>query len=312
MNFYIVFFDHACTTASGGCSNADLLSSKLVSGWSNVRIYEDTTALNNTIFDCHVCHQPIDKNAPFLRMQEISQPFTHWFSAQTEGGKCLLEDFHKAHGANEDYGGIPAALIDKSDPSLLAALIKQGGFGDQPNAFMSQQIEAELKASAPSQPMVNVPPGKSATWQALYDKAAAGQFIAPPYHDVKVTDPQKLSAMTDAYVAFIGGKRADLPEIRDVFLDEGLRDMGFAPKAGANGRQLLQQMCQECHNANLDMTITREKFLVDQLDQMSRDEKDVAIQRLQMSVDTRLVMPPPLFRTITDDERQLMIEELKK
>jgi hypothetical protein len=160
--------------------------------------------------------------------------------------------------------------------------------------------------------MVNVPPGKSATWQVLYEKAGAGQFIAPPYHDVKVTDPTKLASMTDAYVAFLAGKRNDLPDIRDVFLDQGLRDMCFAPKAGSSGREVLVQMCQECHNANLDMTITREKFLVDKLDTMTRDEKDLAIKRLETPPDTRLVMPPPLFRTITDDERQLMIDELKK
>jgi hypothetical protein len=60
------------------------------------------------------------------------------------------------------------------------------------------------------------------------------------------------------------------------------------------------------------MTISREKFLVDQLDQMSRDEKNLAIMRIQMSPDQRLFMPPALFRTVTDDEKKLMIAELKK
>jgi hypothetical protein len=60
------------------------------------------------------------------------------------------------------------------------------------------------------------------------------------------------------------------------------------------------------------MTVTRERFLVDQLDAMSRAEKDVAIERLQLDASTRLRMPPPLFRTITDDERQSMLAELQK
>ncbi|HEY8080265.1 MAG TPA: hypothetical protein VIF62_39315, partial [Labilithrix sp.] len=128
VNFYIVFFDQACTHAQGGCTNADLLTSKLVTGWSNLRIYEDTTELGNTILDCHVCHQPDNARDPFLRMQEITPPFTHWFSAQTDGGKTLLGEFHSLHGA-EDYGGIPGALVDESDPSKLAALIRQAGFG---------------------------------------------------------------------------------------------------------------------------------------------------------------------------------------
>ena len=110
VNFYVVFFDQACNATPGGCTSADLLTPKLVTGWSNVRVYEDTTLLGNTILDCHVCHQPNNDKAPFLRMQEIAPPFTHWFSADTEGGRALLADFHAAH---EDYGGIPALLIDK-------------------------------------------------------------------------------------------------------------------------------------------------------------------------------------------------------
>jgi hypothetical protein len=312
VNFYVVFFDKECGKAAGGCTYADMLTPNQRTGWSNLRVYEDTTDLDNTIFDCHVCHQPVDKKDPFLRMQEIEAPFTHWFSTATEGGHVLLDDFHKAHGTGEDYGGIPAALIDKSDPSKLAALVTSTGAGNQPNLFPSATIEKELKASAAGQPAVNVPAGKSATWQQLYDRAALGEFIAPPYHDVKVTDPKKLAKMTTAYQSWISGKAQDLPDIREVFLDTGLRDMGFAPKAGLAGRQLLVQLCQECHNANLDMTISREQFLVDELDAMTRAEKDVAIARLNTAIDNRLAMPPALFHTITSDEKQLMIKELQK
>jgi hypothetical protein len=245
-------------------------------------------------------------------MQEIEAPFTHWFSSQTTGGRALLSDFHAAHGTHEDYGGIPAALIDESDPSKLAAFIRQAGFGEQPNAFRSAEIEAEVGQSSPGQPATNVPPGKSSTWQALYDSAVAGSFIAAPYHDVKVTDPVKLSHMTSAYQQFLAGTLTDLPDLRDVFLDDALRDLGFAPKLGQDGHGLLVQMCQECHNANLDPTVTRDRFLVDKLDQMSAAEKQLAVQRLQLPASTRLRMPPMLFRTITDEERQAMIEELQR
>ena len=118
--------------------------------------------------------------------------------------------------------------------------------------------------------------------------------------------------MTTAYQSWMSGKGKSLPDIREVFLDTGLRDMGFAPKAGLDGRQLLVQLCQECHNANLDMTISRERFLVDQLDSMTRAERDVAVARLNTPIDNRLAMPPALFRTITNDEKQLMIKELQK
>jgi hypothetical protein len=231
---------------------------------------------------------------------------------QTTGGQALYQDFHTAHAAGEDYGPIPGALVDKSDPALMAQMITQAGFGTQPNAFDSAAIEAEVAKSSSAQPWSNANMGVSPTWQAIYDASVGGQFIATPYHDVKVTDPTKLQQMSKAYKQYIAGQASALPDIRDVFMDAGLRDMGFAPKAGLNGRQLLVQECQQCHNANLDLTISREKFLVDQLDTMSRAEKDLAIQRLQMDVTTRLAMPPALFRTITDDERQLMITELQK
>jgi mono/diheme cytochrome c family protein len=313
LNFYVVFFDQACNSAPGGCTTTDLLTPRLVTGWTDTRVYEMTTALGNTIFDCHVCHQP-DNSSPnsFLRMQEIEPPFTHWFSSQTAGGQALLADFHAAHGTSEDYGPVPAALIDQSDPSLLAAFIQQAAFGPQPNAFQSAQIEAEVEASAPQQPAVNVPPGASDTWQSLHENAVAGAFIATPYHDVKITDPVKLATASAAYQQFLAGAATDIPDIRDVLLDQGLRDMGFAPQLALTGRQLLGQMCQECHNSNLDLTQTRQRFLVDQLDQMSRKEKDLAITRLNLGMDTRLRMPPPLFRTITDHERQLMIQELQQ
>jgi hypothetical protein len=312
VNFYLVLFDKDCTHAPSGCANTDLLTPNLATGWSNVRVYESSTFLNNTIADCRQCHAPVSSQPAFLRMQENVSPFTHWFSSQTEGGRALLSDFHAAHGTHEDYGPIPAALVDKSDPAKMAQMVAQAGFAEQPNAFPSATVEAELKQSAPMQPEVNMPMGKSATWESIYASAVAGQFIASPYHDVKVTDPTKLANMTLGYRQWLAGQASDLPDVRDVFLDAGLRDMGFAPKQGLDGRGLLVELCQQCHNANLDLTITREKFLVDQLAQMSRAEKDVAIMRLGMSIDTRLVMPPTLFRTITDDERAAMIAELKK
>ena len=312
VNFYLVLFDKDCTN-NGGCRNGDVLTQNLVTGWSNLREYESSTALNNTIADCRECHAPDDSQPQMLRMQEIEAPFTHWFSKQTTGGQALYDEFHKMHPAGEDYGPIPGPLVDKSDPALMAQMIAQAGFGQQPNAFPSAEIEAELAQSAKQQPWTNTGNGGvSPTWNAIYQAAVAGQFIATPYHDVKVTDPAKVTKMTKAYQDFMAGTATALPDIRDVFWDGALRDMSFAPKSGLSGRELITQMCQQCHHSKLDLTITREKFLTDQLDTMTRDEKDVAIQRLQTPVDSRLSMPPALFRTITDAERQLMIDELMK
>ncbi len=317
VNFYLVLFDKQCTTAPGGCGPNDMLTPNQITGWSNVRIYESTTLLSNTIADCRECHigsgkdDPLNPDPLILRMQEIETPFTHWFSSQTAGGQALLADFHAAHGTAEDYGPIPAALVDQSDPAQMAAFIKKAGFAQQPNAFPSAQVEAEVIDAQPREPMVNVPAGWSATWNDVYQAAAAGQFIAAPYHDVKVTDPGKLAHMTAAYRSVLhGGALGE--DIRDVFLDTGLADMGFAPQDDMDGRALLAQQCEQCHNSRLDLTISRDLFLVDQLDQMSRAEKDKAIDRISTPTDTRLTMPPPLFRTLTPGQRQAIIAELKK
>jgi hypothetical protein len=316
INVYLVLFDKVCGNA---CTPNDMLTPAQTQGWSNVRIYESSTALDNTIADCRQCHIGAGHDNPnggdqlILRMQELDAPHTHWFSANTAGGQALLADFHAAHGTNEDYGPIPAALIDQSDPDQMARFIQAAGFGAQPNAFPSAAIEAEVAQVAPLQPVANVPMGWSTTWAAIYQQAASGNAIAVPYHDVKVTDPEKLAHMTQLYQQWRTGERATLDvDIREVLLDSGLADMGFAPPANADGRALLVQQCQQCHNARLDPTLSREKFLVDQLDQMSRDEKDLAITRIQMGVDTRLSMPPPLFRLPTAGERELMIQELRK
>ncbi len=315
LNLYVIFFDQACTWADAGCTSADLFTSRVESGWSNVRVYENTSSIGNTIADCNQCHQPIDSvGNPNLRLQEISPPYTHFFSAGTAGGRALLEDFHAAHGFNENYGPIPASMVDKSDPSQLAALVAGAGFGSQPNTFDSATIEAEVQASAPEQPNVNVPAGRSATWQRIYDQAIAGNFIAVPYHDVKSTDPAKLAIATKIYSQVASGTAPPdgLPNISDVFLESAYPDLGFSPKAGATGHEMLVQMCHQCHNSNLDQTISRARFNVDLLQTTSVEEKASAVARLQLGDEDVHKMPPLMFRLISAAERDAMIQELQK
>lgn len=317
VNFYLVLFDKECTKLPAGCQPNDMLNQNVTTGWSNVRIYESTTALNNTIADCRQCHIGTGKDDPetgdalILRMQEIEPPFTHWFG-NSEGGRALYADFFAAHGTTEDYGPIPAALLSRSDPAKMAAFIKAAGFGTQPNVFQSKQIEDEVTKSAVAQPILNTPRGRSATWDRIYDASLTGQFIPVPYHDVKISDPDKLKAATEEYRNYRIGVAPLSVDIREVFLDEGLAEMGFAPRPKMSGRDLLVQQCQQCHHSNLDPTISRDNFLVDKLNQMSRAEKDLAIERIRLPLDTVLTMPPPLFRTLSQADRDAMIAELQK
>jgi hypothetical protein len=311
---YLIRFQKACASMPGGCAPHDLLTPEIEKGWQLVTSYTAATEINDTIFDCFQCHQPSGpRGRTILRMQEFGAPYSHFFSSSSDGGRALLADFHGAHGTSEDYGGIPGSMIDQSDPALLKRFVESAGFAPQPNAFDSATIEAEVQASAPSQPAVNVPMGKSSTWDALYAQARAGSAIAVPYHDVKVTDPGKLNTASMLYQSVQLGRAPPgaLTDIRDVFLDEGLRDMGFAPAAGLDGHALLVQTCQQCHNNLLDQTVSRALFNVERLDLLPRARKLEAIRRLQITDPSDPAkMPPALFRTIGDDERQRMIEEV--
>lgn len=313
LTFYLFRFELPCET-SHACTPADLLTASVEKGWTGFSLYDDED-LKNTLVDCRHCHQPGGPGTrPMLRMQELRDPWTHWFHNDRAGGRALLADFQKAHGDKEDYGGIPAAIIPQADGRALEDLVVGQGFSTQPNQFDTQTIEREVRSSASQQPDVNVPAGRSTTWQRLYDAAARGDAIPPPYHDVKITDPQKLAAASDAYRKLLDGKlpRAELPDIRRVFLDDALEGMTMRTKKGASGREVLVQACAQCHNPRLDPSISRAKFDVTRLDAMTAQQKADAIARLKLPPTDRKHMPPAMIRSLTDEALNAAIAELAK
>jgi hypothetical protein len=236
-----------------------------------------------------------------LRMQERLPPYMHFFAADGDG-QSLTQDFLAAHG-DEGYGTIPAALIGKSDPAQLAALVAAAGDAPQPNEFDSARIAGEEAAS-----------GASATWQHIYDVAASGQAIPVPYHQPRASDPVKLAAATAAYHELRAGTRAPatLPDIRDVLAPSALRDLTLLPASGLDGKALLVQACQQCHNDKLNQKITRARFDVTKLATLSATEKDKAIARLQSATNTAGHMPPAQLRSLGEDEVARMIDALTK
>jgi cytochrome c553 len=313
LNFFLVRFEQDCNERAGGCTRGELLTPAVESNWRRVTIYEDHDVQNTTV-DCKQCHQPGGEGTPkVLRMQELRNPWTHFLRNNNDGGRALIADYEAAHGTQETYAGIPGAMIAASEPRLLEDLIRDNGFGDQPNEFPSRRIEREVQSSSRGQPEDNSTPGSSETWTELYERFVRGEVIAPPYHDVKVTDPRKLSTMTKAYQDYRAGILAmdELPDIRDVLLDAGLRDMGFMVKAGQSGAQILVNACAQCHNSHLNQTISRARFNVD-LSRMSRAEKDLAIRRLKLPAHDARRMPPDRVRLLTPQEIELLIKELQK
>lgn len=193
----------------------------------------------------------------------------------------------------------------------------------QPNQFDSAIIETEIRLSNPQQPVVNLPSGSSVSWELIYEASVRGEFIAVPYHDVKVTDPVKLATMTKAYQDYMKGILApeNLPDIRDVFLDEKIRDIGFKVKAGLDGAGIITQACTQCHNSKLNQTISRSKFNVDfdmmsdlQGGRLTGEARDavlaIAISRLSLNSTDIRKMPPEMFKTLDQAEIDLTSQYL--
>jgi mono/diheme cytochrome c family protein len=313
LRFFLFRFEQACNQRPGGCTPGDLLTPAVESGFTSYTLYQDDD-IKNTVFDCAQCHQPNGPGTPkILRMQELQFPWTHFLFNEPAGNVLLRDDFRAAH-PNEPYAGIPAAAVPNAAPPRLEAFVENNGFQAQPNEFQTGTISMEVSTQNAQQPTMNIPPGISNTWNMLYNNYLAGNAIPPPYHDFRVTDPTKLANMTAAYRAVMTGAMpaAQLPDIRDVFLDAALPDMTIRPRPGSTGRQILVQMCQQCHNSKLDQSISRARFNVETLDQMSRLEKDIAIARIQLPKNAARLMPPERFRELSPAEIALVTQELMR
>jgi hypothetical protein len=317
LRFYVVGFRQACNDARDGCRPGDLLTPAIERDWTEVTLY-DATDVTNTVLDCATCHQPQGPGTPkLLRMQELEDPWTHWLFRSSDGGAALLADYSAAKG-DEGLAGMTAVQVQAAHPENLNELVTYNS-PPQPYPFDSAAIEAEVRASAAErggdQPVDNGIPGQSATWQTAYARSLAGEVIPVPYHDVKVTDANKLARMTRAYQDYRRGDlaRDDLPDIRDVFPDDPhlQAEMGTMTEPGSSGEAVLLQACSPCHNGRLDQTLSRARFRAD-LDGMSRQEKDVAIARLRLPASDPHVMPPALLRSLTDEARNRAIDALRR
>jgi len=319
LRFYLLTYRQACNDSDSGCGSGDLLTPETEINWTETTLYDERD-LTNTVLDCAPCHQTSGPGTvKFLRMQELREPWTHWFGQTTEGGRALFADYFAAKGEEVIFGVPGSELTRRANPVSLELQALYGGPNNQPNPFDSQKIEGEVRESAAArggrQPDDNSVPGESETWRAGYEAARRGEAITFPYHDVKVTDPDKLTAMTEAYRAYREGSldRSQLPDIRDVFPDDlrQLSEMGFTTKPGASGEEVLIEACSMCHNAQLDQSLSRARFRPE-LKGLTRAEKERAIFRLQLPEADARHMPPHRLRFLTPEARARAIEVLRR
>jgi hypothetical protein len=306
--FYVLAFTLPCS-ADHSCGPVDVLTPSFERGWQSADLYDEQD-LANTAFDCAVCHQPAGPGTPkLLRMQELESPWTHWFDDQTRGGRALLADFQAAHG-EETYAAIPGELVRQARAGLAAAFVRIAGYENQPGEFPSTQVESEVEVSAPGQPDDNRVRGESSTWRALYEAAQRGATLAVPYHDVKISDPDKLTRMQQAYAAYRVGSvpAARLPDIRDVYPDDpvALAEMGFLLDERLDDAALLTAACATCHNTRLDQRLSRARFHTE-LARLSAAEKALAVERLRMPDDHPLAMPPRRLLGLGEGARARLI-----
>ena len=350
LDIFLVGFKQACNAKPDGCSPGDLLTPAIESNWTEFTLYDDED-LKNTIVDCRQCHQPEGLNSPkIIRMQELRNPWTHWFRDNTDG-VALIDDYYAAHGQDEVYAGVPGVAIRASDPQKLENLVRGNGFRElqvREVEFPTADIRAEINGNNQAQPEDNTIPGESPTWEALYlnsmdGVAADGRTVIPvPYHDVKVTEPALLAEWTRQYQDFQAGLVTidEFKDHREVLRTDPRQraNMGFAIRPEATAIQALNLSCRQCHNSKLDQSLSRAKFNVD-LAAMGANavaEIDIAIERLRLGytpdrlkqekilfvdkdneyVDLHkgehlLTMPPRRFKDLTNEQIDMIITYLR-
>ena len=69
-------------------------------------------------------------------------------------------------------------------------------------------------------------------------------------------------------------------------------------------------MCSRCHDGRSNPALNRSRFNVKKLDQLSREEKDLAIARMGEGRETR--MPPWRVGSLTPESIQAASAELRK
>ena len=303
LRFFAFRFHPACEQTAAGCNHADLYTPTIESGWTGWTLYDDEDVKNTTL-DCRQCHQP---NGPgtrkMLRMQELDGPWLHWFYEEILDNRNMIDQVYLVARPNERYGGVPSSWVHPSRPIVLQQLLINNGFGTQPNKFDSATIQTELQNT-----------GTSPTWNAIYARAVAGDQIMVPYYGVPHTDPVKIADATTAYREVMTGARPpdQLPDLADVFLDAAEPAMSHRPKAGLDAHGILAHMCRHCHNSNLDQTISRSRFNVDTVDQLAPSIRAEAIRRLSLPEADIRHMPPRRFHSLSDAERQLVIDYLSQ
>ena len=104
--------------------------------------------------------------------------------------------------------------------------------------------------------------------------------------------------------------RGTLLDLRDVFSGDAAEKLSFVPQPAAAGRAVLLQMCARCHDGRGNPELSKNRFNVRKLEEMTRAQKDLAISRIGESGVTR--MPPWRVGSLTPEAVEAATVELRK
>jgi len=311
-DFFLVGFKQACNSKPEHCSAGDLLTAAVESNWTEFTLYQDVD-LKNTIVDCMHCHQPDGpQSQKILRMQELRNPWTHWFRDNTDGQQ-LIADYTAAWGT-DGVGGVPGNLISGSDPQQLENFLRGNNMlfqeaqaanaatrAQQPNEFLTATIRGELANAANN--------GRSPTAEMLRqrfiqrkalafqtgtttplnaDTAVPKNYIPIPFFGLKVADPTLQATFTKQIQDFKAGTvtLAQFKDTREIFPadQQALADVGFAVAPNETPQNILALACAQCHHSGLDQSLSRAKFNAVDFTKMANlnAELDIAIARLKL------------------------------
>ena len=299
INFFVVKIHKACDPE---CSNFERFSPEAERNWQGVTVYNDQD-LKNTPLDCLQCHQPGGVTARrMLRMQELQDPWTHWFR-DNRPSVALLNTFQEYH-PGEDYAGIPAARIPDSDPADLEDFVRAAGFDLQPNEFQTDQIATELQQNPTA-----VPP----TWMAQFQKSLDGNDISTPFYMISPYDEAKVDELGAKYAAIMAGTLApsEMPDMTEMFRDDAMGYLGFRAADGLDAAGVIKHRCGTCHNGDFP-GISRNNFdVADFPNNLTPEMKAKILQRITLPETSRLRMPPLMFSKLTPDQIGAIQTELE-
>jgi len=300
LRFFLVRFELDCEKTH--CAPGDLYGPAIEGGWRGLSVYDDTD-LENTIFDCNVCHQPGGPSAPkMLRMIEQRFPWTHFFRDADEG-KDLISDYYSAHAVDERYAGIDGRLLRNSEPSRLEGLVENEGFMEQPEELPTNALAQYVMArwSLDTQP----------EYAALFERAQKGSGLPVPFPAARFADSARLREAALGYKSARKSKDwKSVPSLASLHSEEAAWRSGLAPAPHSDGASIVVQMCSRCHNGSLDPTLSRARFDATRLDAMSEAELALAVERMKLPESSPLKMPPPRFGSLTEEQIEMVTRDL--